>query len=270
MRFALITAWVVAFLASPAMAAPQHSFYLEDLTWPEIQERMKAGTDTIIIPTGGTEQNGPHIAVGKHNWIVHYTSGEIAKSLGNALAAPVLAYVPEGPADKAEGHMKFPGTISVSEEHFASILEDAARSFKLHGFKHICFIGDHGGNQEPQAKVAEKLTREWKNDGVTVLQVGDYYADKEAQDWAKAKGLGLPDPSAHAGFMDASESMALQKGAVRQDKMAHYTQKDFDEKGVLGDPSGASAEYGKQLLAFKVKAAVEQIRKAFPPAVVKP
>src|SRR5271155_5884328 len=92
LRFAIL---LLVLLPFPALAQPK-SYYLEDLTWPEVKERMEQGTDTIIIPTGGTEQNGPHIAIGKHNWIVRYTSGEIAKQLGNALAAPVIAYVPEG------------------------------------------------------------------------------------------------------------------------------------------------------------------------------
>jgi creatinine amidohydrolase/Fe(II)-dependent formamide hydrolase-like protein len=125
-----------ALLCSPAHAQGiASSFYLEELTWTEVRERMKSGTDTVIIPTGGTEQNGPHIVLGKHNWIVRHTSGEIARELGNALAAPVLAYVPEGPISPPSGHMAFPGTISVRDESFGMILEDTARSFKAHGFR---------------------------------------------------------------------------------------------------------------------------------------
>jgi len=252
--------------SSPAMGAPHSSYYLEDLTWPEVKERMQAGTDTIIIPTGGSEQNGPHIAIGKHNWIVRYTSGAIARELGNALAAPVLAYVPEGPPDKAQGHMAFPGTISVREESFAMILEDTARSFKLHGFKRICFIGDSGGNQDAQARVADKLTKEWKNEGVTVLQVGNYYSSKDAEEWITAEKIGVNNPTAHAGFMDTAEILAAHKDAVRPALVKPYSQKDADAKGVVGDPSKASEAYGKKLLGFKVNAAVGQIRQAFAPA----
>ena len=243
------------FLYAP-LAHAAESPYLEDYTWPEIKEKMLSGTNTIIIPSGGTEQNGPHIAVGKHNMIVRYTSGEIARELGNALAAPVIAYVPEGDIDPAEGHMRFPGTISVSDDHFGAILEDAARSFKQHGFKIICFIGDHGGNQNAQKRVAEKLNKEWKGSGVTVLNVSDYYADKEAAEWAKK--LGIENADAHAGFMDASELMAIHQASVRPNRIA--TPPDFNTNGVKGDASKASVEYGKKLLAFKVKAAVEQIK----------
>jgi len=252
----------LTFLFSHSAVAAPVSPYLEDYTWPEVKERMLHGTDTIIIPSGGTEQNGPHIAIGKHNWIVRYTSGEIARELGNALAAPVLAYVPEGRISPPDGHMRFPGTISVHEEAFAVVLEDAARSFKQHGFKYICFIGDHGGNQNAQKLVAEKLNKEWKTEGVTVLNVSDYYTDQGAVDWVEAKKLGVGKASAHAGFMDAAEIMALNPGGVRPALIKHYTEKDFDTNGTMGDPSKATAEYGKILLALKVKAAVEQIRKS--------
>jgi creatinine amidohydrolase/Fe(II)-dependent formamide hydrolase-like protein len=237
-----------------------NSAYLEDLTWPEVAARMTTGTNSIIIPTGGTEQNGPHIAIGKHNWIVGYTSGEIARQLGNALAAPVMAYVPEGSVNPAQGHMLFPGTISISDKVFAGVLEDTARSFKQHGFKYIFFLGDSGPNQEMQVSVAQKLSKEWKADGVVVASLDAYYADVDGANWAKAKKLGGEDPQAHAGFMDASETLAVHKDGVRADKIMPYYAKDAAATGAVGDPSGASVENGRALLALKVAAGVKQIR----------
>lgn len=130
--------FVFLFLPFQALAA---QVYTEDMTWQEIASAVKGGATTIIIPTGGTEQNGPHMVTGKHNYILKHTSGKIAEKLGNALAAPVLAYVPEGNISPPEGHMRFPGTISLREETFEAVLEDAARSFKQHGFRLICFVG---------------------------------------------------------------------------------------------------------------------------------
>jgi creatinine amidohydrolase len=267
MKHLFTAALACALLWSAARAQePPAGYYLEELTWTEVRDRMKSGTDTIIIPTGGTEQNGPHIAIGKHNWIARHTSGEIARELGNALAAPVLAYVPEGPISPPSGHMAFPGTISARDESFGMILEDAARSFKAHGFKRICFIGDHGGSQDMQKKIAEKLSREWKNDGVTVLQVDAYYTGREAESWARAlaseKSLPMGDPMAHAGFMDTAEAMAVHARAVRTGAISAFEEKDFSTTGVTGNPSAASARHGRRLLRFKVKAAVEQIRAA--------
>lgn len=258
----LLAAVVALGMAQPAWAqGAGASYYLEELTWQEVAARMTTGTNTIIIPTGGTEQNGPAIAIGKHNWVVGYTSGAIAKALGNALAAPVIGYVPEGMINPPQGHMLFPGTISVSEKVFAGVLEDTARSFKQHGFHYIFFLGDSGGNQDAQAAVAEKLTKEWAADKVVVASLDKYYADSDAAAYVKGLKMGGTEVQAHGGFMDASEAMAAHKGSVRAERLARYTQKDFTTTGAMGDATGASEVYGQKLLDMKVAAGVGQIRK---------
>ena len=118
-------------------ALAQDSVFLEELTWTEVRDAVQAGKTTVIIPTAGTEQNGPHMILGKHNITVKYTAGEIAKQLGDALVAPVVAYVPEGSIDPLSGHMRYPGTITLPEEYFMKLLEYAARSFHAHGFLDI-------------------------------------------------------------------------------------------------------------------------------------
>src|SRR6476660_9844880 len=108
--------------------------FLEELTWTELRDLIRSGKTTIIIPIGGTEQNGPHMALGKHNLRVRYLSEKIARALGDALVAPVIAYVPEGAVSPPTAHMRFPGTITVPDQAFQQVLEYAARSFKLAGF----------------------------------------------------------------------------------------------------------------------------------------
>ena len=115
----------------------------------------------MIIPTGGTEQNGPHMVLGKHNWLVKYKAGEVAQAPGRRLVAPVVAYVPEGEINPPTGHMRFPGTITTPQDVYAKVLEFAARSFRQHGFKEIAFLGDSGGNQAGQKLVADALNKEW-------------------------------------------------------------------------------------------------------------
>src|SRR5688572_26116154 len=121
---------IIALLSSISLASAQASLtsvFLEELTWMEVRDAIKAGKTTAIIPTGGTEQNGPHMVLGKHNFLVKYKAGEIAKKLGNALVAPVVAYVPEGDIDPPSGHMRFAGTITTPQDVFAKVLEYAAR-----------------------------------------------------------------------------------------------------------------------------------------------
>src|SRR6516165_11875895 len=102
-------------LLLPAARAAD-SVFLEELTWTELRDLVSSGKTTIIVPIGGTEQNGPHMALGKHNRRVQVLSEKIARVLGNTLVAPVIAYVPEGGINPPTEHMRFPGTITVPEE----------------------------------------------------------------------------------------------------------------------------------------------------------
>jgi len=158
MRFALVILAVV-FLPGIVLAQAPDGVFLKELTWTEVRDALAAGITTVIIPTGGTEQNGPHMVLGKHNYLVRHKAGEVARRLGNALVAPVMAYVPEGNVDPPTEHMRFPGTITTPPEVFEQVLEFAARSFKEHGFLDIALLGDSGGNQASQAAVAERRNR---------------------------------------------------------------------------------------------------------------
>ena len=256
--------YVISIMAAmPVYAAD--SVFIEELTSPEIRQRIDSGSTTAIIPTGGSEQNGPHMVIGKHNIIVHYTAGEIAKKLGNALVAPVIAYVPEGSIEPPEGHMQFAGTLSVSEETYAALLENIAASLRQHGFKLICFLGDSGGNQAVQKKLAEKLTKKWKKAGVRVLQVSDYYDNNGQDAWAESLKLPIKNPSGHAGFEDTSELMAIDKKAVRKNLLGDHSRDNSPINGVSGDSTLASAHYGSYLLNLKIITAVNQIKHAAAP-----
>jgi creatinine amidohydrolase/Fe(II)-dependent formamide hydrolase-like protein len=115
--------------AAPLAAQTPDTVLLEELTWTEVRDALRAGKTTVIVPVGGTEQNGPHMALGKHNARVKVLSERIARALGDALVAPVIAYVPEGAIAPPTGHMRFPGTITVPEAAFEKVLVSAARSF---------------------------------------------------------------------------------------------------------------------------------------------
>src|SRR5262245_25948756 len=101
-----------ASLAGVAQAQVR-SVYIEDLTWPEVRDSIAAGKTTAIIYTGSTEQNGPHLALGKHNFIAHYVAGRIAEELKDALVFPTLPFAPAGDPIARTGHMAFPGSVSL-------------------------------------------------------------------------------------------------------------------------------------------------------------
>ena len=106
-------------LVAPAQAQAPDTVVLEELTWTELRAFVRAGKTTILLPIGGTEQNGPHMALGKHNARVKALAERIAKNLGNALVAPVLSYVPEGSVQPPTGHMRFPAPSPSAKRRFA-------------------------------------------------------------------------------------------------------------------------------------------------------
>lgn len=258
-RFFCLFLWgVVLSIAAPVFAAPS-SLWLEELTWPEIAAAQKEGYHAVLIPTGGTEQNAAHMALGKHNAIMHYTAAEIAKRVGHTLVAPVITYVPEGDITPPTGHMRFPGTLSLREETFMAVLEDTARSLKQHGFTRIIFIGDSGGNQAGQAAVAEKLSAEWKEAGVRVVHIGDYYRHDAQDEFLRKKGMSDSEIGTHAGVEDTAELLASAPRMVRGNVQAKTDAAVNAAKGGSGDARKATAALGKELLEMRVQAGVAAI-----------
>lgn len=247
--------------ASPAVAQPR-SVFLDELTWTEVRDAIQAGKTTVILPIGGTEQNGPHMALGKHNVRVRHFAEKIAVGLGNALVAPVLAYVPEGGIAPPTGHMRFPGTITVPEEVFERTLESAARSFRLHGLRDIVFIGDHGGYQKNMRKAADTLNREWAKSPVRAHAIEEYYtaAEIEFAKALKAKGFTSDEIGTHAGLADTSLALAVDPKLVRADRLAAPTKGKVE--GVYGDPRRATAELGRLGTDLVIERTVEAVRKS--------
>jgi len=246
--------------AVPARAAATPAGrFIEDLTWIELRDRVAAGAIVVLVPTGGSEQNGPHMAIGKHNRIVRHCAGAIAGRLGNALVAPVLPYVPEGGIDPPEGNMRLPGTIGLRPATFAAVLREVAQSLAHAGFKLICFIGDHGQSQTAQEEVAQALTREWQRDGVRAASLRRYYAQNGGADWLKAQGFTAAEIGSHAGLLDTAELMAVAPDDIRTALLSPAAW-PAGFSGAEGDPTRASAALGARLLELKIEAGVAEVQ----------
>ncbi|MBI3714456.1 MAG: creatininase family protein [Betaproteobacteria bacterium] len=246
-----------------AEAAPSQSVYLEELTTAEVREAIRAGKTTIIIPVGATEQNGPHMTLGKHNVRVRVLAGKIAETLGDTLVAPVVAYVPEGAVSPPTGHMKFAGTVSIADAVFSGLLEGAARSFRQHGFTHIVLIGDHGGYQSQLKAVAEKVSREWVKSSARVLYIGEYYRASQQPfvQSLKAKGISDGQIGQHAGAADTSLMLAVDATQVRPERFADAAHGGASV-GVSGDPQPATAALGQAGVDLIVAQTAQAIRRA--------
>ncbi|MEO8525882.1 MAG: creatininase family protein [Caldimonas sp.] len=252
---------VLAFSMSMPATAAVESVFMEDMTWTDVRDAIAAGRTTVIVPVGGTEQSGPHMALGKHNVRAHVLAGRIAAQLGNALVAPVVAYVPEGPVDATTGHMKYPGTISVPSDAFRAVLEGAARSLRRAGFRDIVLIGDHGGYQSELAAVAAKLDREWAAKPARAHFIAEYYR-AGVEPYARAlREHGLTDTQIglHAGAADTSLMLAVDPHFVRADRLGAAP---VAGDGVSGDARPSAAALGQLGVDLIVARSVNAIRRA--------
>ena len=246
------------FYLLPACASAQmRSVFIEDLTWPEIRQAIAAGSTSAIYYAGSTEQNGPHMATGKHNFIARYVAQRIAEELGNALVYPIMPFAPTGDPLQMTVHMRFPGSVSMSEETFAALARDVALSARAAGFRTILLMGDHGGGQQALKWVADELDRQWVDKGVRVYYIADLYYRSQERVRKYLAERGLP-AGGHAGIPDTSELMFVDRNGkwIRLDKLAP----GGERTGVDGDPRQASVEFGRTFIAYKIDSAVAQIR----------
>jgi len=255
----LASAGLAFAVALPARATAT-GVELEALTSTELQQRIAAGTTTVLLPIGGTEQNGAHMALGKHNVRVRLLAERIAQQLGNAVVAPVLAYVPEGAIEPPTQHMRWPGTISIPVAAFESLLEGAALSLHRHGLCHVVLLGDHGGYRTSLDRVAARVNRVWAAQGrCRVHALPEYYRAATA-DYAQALRAGghtAAEIGSHAGLADTSLMLALDPTQVRGDALAARP-----AAGVAGDPRQATAELGRPGIEHIVQVTVAAVRAA--------
>ena len=250
------------FLLLATVSPLRAEVWLENLTWTELRDAVAAGSTTVIIPIGGTEQSGPHLALGKHNARVEFLAEKIAVEAGQTLVAPVIAYVPEGQIDPPTEHMKFPGTISITDATFMQMLAQAGRSLRHAGFKNIIFICDHGGYQKDLTAAAAALNKEWAGQG-EALALTEYYALAQASfdETLRAKGFKDDEIGTHAALADTSLELATAPQLVRQGKLADPASAK-PENGVYGgSPARASAALGQAGVDLIIAGAVREIRK---------
>jgi len=242
--------------ASKTPTAAPDTVFIDELTWEETRDALKAGMTTVIVPTGGTEKNGYHMVTGKHNFVVTYAANQMARRLKNTLVAPTIQYVPEGDPDTS-----VPGEISLPSPAYDQLLDAAARSLKVHGFTEILFIGDSGGNQAGIKNVAEKLNEEWKGAGAKVFALTDYYEASRLhyRAWLQA-AFGYDDQTSgsHAGITDTSQMLFVRPSGIRKDQIKPWG--GPADSGVSGDPAKATAEIGKMGIEFKVNAGLNQYK----------
>jgi creatinine amidohydrolase len=239
--------------------------WVEEMTWMDVRDAVAAGKKTIIIPAGGIEPNGPWLALGKHDYVLRATCDAIVRKLGNALCAPIIAFVPEGDLETKTGHMNSPGTIGVREETYEALVTDIARSMKAHGFENIILIGDHGGDQDGMKAVAEKLHEAWGS-APAVHYIPEYY-----KSWDGAVELLLKQGVGKAGISDGLHDdpsstllmMVTDPSTVRWEARIRAGKATID--GVSIADKQKALKLGKELVEYRATVTAEAITRAIAP-----
>ena len=255
---------ILAAAQSPPIDKPRpipirDSVFIEDLTWMEVRDLIAAGKTTAIVASGGVEQNGPYLVTGKHNVLLRGVTEAIARDLGNALVAPILKLVPEGDFDPPTGHMRYPGTVGLSEETFMAVLRDVARSLRAGGFEHIIFLGDSGGNQTGMKAVAEEMHAEW-NGSPGVHFIPEFYDVMGLRTWLSDNGIEEEPEGIHDEFAMAAMMAAVDPNSIRPAERRAAGL--FRINGVDLDPLDETVAWGLRLFRHRSEVTVKAIRAA--------
>jgi creatinine amidohydrolase len=237
--------------------------FMEEMTWMEIRDAMKAGKDTVIVASGGLEQNGPYLVSAKHNIVLRATTEALARKLGNALVSSIIQFVPEGDIDPPTGHMRYPGSISLTAPTFEALLTDVASSLKANGFKTIVFIGDSGGNQAGMKKVAEALSAKWSAAGAAtrVYFIPEYYQYPEVQEWIES-GLGIKqvDEGLHDDYAISSMMALVDPNSIRLKQRAAKGKDTIN--GVKLSPLSVTQDNARKIVAHRIDATIAALKTA--------
>ena len=253
---------------SPDPLAPRpiggvDTVFMEEMTWMEIRDAMKAGNDTVIVASGGLEQNGPYLVTAKHNVALRAVTDRLARKLGNTLVSSIIQFVPEGNIDPPTGHMKYPGTISLTAATFEALLTDVASSLKANGFRSIVFIGDSGGNQAGMKKVAEALSEKWTAEAhhARVYFVPEYYRYPELHEWMRTEmGITQVDEGLHDDYAISAMMALVDPLSLR---LPQRLEKGLDAiNGVKLSPLSRTQENGRKIVERRVDETIAGLKKA--------
>jgi creatinine amidohydrolase/Fe(II)-dependent formamide hydrolase-like protein len=246
---------------TPNPVSAPDTVWIEEMTWMDVRDALKAGKTTAIIPTGGIEPNGPWLVLGKHNYVLRTNCDVIARKLGNALCAPIVELVPEGRIEPKSGHMTSPGTISLRQETYEAMLIDIAHSLKQHGFQNIIFIGDSGGNQNGQKAVADKLAAQFAGSAL-VATIPEYYtAPPGTPNVLRQLGVvkdGMPDDGLHDSPGITLNMMLTDPKSVRWEERVKAGKATIN--GVSIADKDKAIEIGKQIVAMRTANTVAAIK----------
>jgi creatinine amidohydrolase len=220
-----------------------------DLTYEEIRERAQQGW-LAIVPTGCTEQQGPHLPVDFDTWFVEQVCLAVAEKAAHdfSVHSLVLPVMPFGPTPEHRNYGS--GYIDIPQEQHEALVFNILKSLAEQGFQYI--VVWRGCGQHDLRGTVKRFNEEYKSKAKAYLPAHPYH-----DIWCR---VGDPsNPGGHADAFATSIALYLRPEAVRIEKIfdPHSEQVEwadtnldfsrYSSTGVIGDPTQASAELGAKL-----------------------
>ena len=205
--------------------------FLGEMTSPEVEAFLGAGHHTVLVPTGATEQHGPHGPLLTDVLIPQEVARRIAPQVG-ALVAPTINYALSYP------HVGFPGVVHIRIPTFMSLIEDLCASFAAIGFRRIVFLNGHYDNTYANGLHANRAETS------AVLAIGPELVDMDSANVEFPPLPAVANPaSVHAAFFFSAP------GSVYR----------ATQSGTWGDAREATAEFGERYLEVVAKATIRSL-----------
>jgi mycofactocin system creatininase family protein len=202
--------------------------------WPEIP----AGA-IVLVPLGSTEQHGPHLPFSTDTAIATAVAEAVAQVVEQATSQPVVV-APPMPYGASGEHQAFPGTISIGHDALRVVLIELIRSLSTWA-GHVIFVNGHGGNLPTVTSVIEQMQGE-QHRVSSVSCALESATDAHAGHDETSVLLHLMPEHVRTDALSPGNTQPL--GEILTDLMAHGV-RPVSESGVLGDPTTASPEVGK-------------------------
>ena len=255
---------------------PEIKVLYDELTWPEMREAI-ARQPVVLLPFGTIEDHGPHLPINTDNVIVEALCREAARRApGEMLVMPLVAYGLD------EHHMDFPGTVSVDMHTLLAYVSDVAISVARHGFTHVLVVNGHGSNAPLADLAARRVVLET---GIVCgamspnAAIDPALAEPALSEGRRSEAGGV----AHAGEYETAMMLHLRpdlvqmERAVREMGQLKLTYFNWDhpepsvlswqdwwsrmsESGVCGDPTVATAAFGRALFETTAENLVRFVR----------
>ncbi|HEX9897168.1 MAG TPA: creatininase family protein [Dehalococcoidales bacterium] len=226
-----------------------------DLTYQEIQERAFNGW-LAIVPTGCTEQQGPHLPVDFDTWFSEQVCLAAAQkvAIDCNIHSLVIPPMPFGPTPEHRNYGS--GYIDINKELHELLIASILNSLADQGFRRIIIW--RGCGQHDFRDTVNRFNSNSKNKTKVYLPTLPYH-----DIWCR-----IADPSVPGGHADSfttSIALFLRPDTVRREKLFNPYNKEVDwadpeldfssysSSGVIGDPTHSSSELGARLWAAVVQ-----------------